>query len=47
MRRGFTFSIGVHALVLLTILFGIPFFHPKTHEAPPMISVDVGFAAPA
>lgn len=41
MRRGFTFSVGVHALVLLILLFGLPFFHPKPHEVPPMISVDV------
>ena len=41
MRRGFAFSIGVHALVLLTILLGLPFSYPRTHDVPPMISVDV------
>jgi hypothetical protein len=41
MRRGWAFSIGVHALALLIVLFGLPFFHPQPHEVPPMISVDV------
>ena len=41
MGRGFTFSIGVHALILLLILIGLPFFHPKRIDVPPMITVDV------
>jgi len=41
MRRGWAFSIGVHALLLLVLLFGLPFFHPAPREIPPMISVDV------
>jgi hypothetical protein len=41
MGRGFAFSIGVHTLILLVILIGLPFFHPKRPDAPPMITVDV------
>ncbi|HLG89825.1 MAG TPA: hypothetical protein VKZ79_21815 [Alphaproteobacteria bacterium] len=41
MGRGFAFSIGVHALVLLLILVGLPFFHPKRPDITPMITVDV------
>lgn len=41
MRRGWVFSVCVHALVLLAVLFGLPFFRSKPREIPPMISVDV------
>jgi hypothetical protein len=41
MRGGFAFSIGVHTLILLLVLFGLPFLRPKPIELPPMISVEV------
>jgi hypothetical protein len=41
MRGGFAFSIGVHALILLMVVFGLPFLRPKPVELPPMISVEV------
>lgn len=41
MRGGFAFSIGFHVLILLLILFGLPFLRPKPIALPPMISVEV------
>jgi hypothetical protein len=41
MRGGFAFSIGVHALILALILFGLPFLRVKPPEPMPMISVDL------
>jgi hypothetical protein len=41
MRSGFAFSIGVHALILLLILVGLPFLRVKPREMPPMISVEL------
>jgi hypothetical protein len=41
MRGGFVFSISIHALILLLVLFGLPFFKAKPREQPPMISVEL------
>ncbi len=41
MRSGIAVSIGVHALLLLLVIFGLPFMHPKPQDLPPMITVDV------
>jgi hypothetical protein len=41
MRSGIAVSIGVHAVLLLLLIFGLPFLHPKPQELPPMITVDV------
>jgi hypothetical protein len=41
MRNGFAFSIGVHALILLLLLFGLPFMRVKPPEEPPMVSVEL------
>jgi outer membrane biosynthesis protein TonB len=41
MQGGFAFSIGVHALILLLVIFGLPFLRPKPIALPPMISVEV------
>jgi hypothetical protein len=41
MRGGFAFSVGVHALIILMLVFGLPFLRPKPLELPPMISVEV------
>ncbi len=41
MRGGFAFSVGVHALILALIVFGLPYFHHKSADLPPMISVEL------
>ena len=41
MRGGFAFSVGVHALILALIIFGLPYFHRKSSDLPPMISVEL------
>lgn len=41
MRNGFAFSIGFHALVLLLIILGLPFFKVKPIELPPPVTVDL------
>jgi outer membrane biosynthesis protein TonB len=41
MRGGFAFSVGVHILILAMLIFGIPFFHSKKPDLPPMISVEL------
>ncbi len=41
MRKGVAFSVGVHALILLLIIFGLPFLRPKPVDPPPMIQVEV------
>lgn len=41
MRGGFAFSVGVHALILALIIFGLPYFHRKATDLPPMISVEL------
>jgi hypothetical protein len=41
MRGGFAFSVGFHTLILLLLLFGLPFLHVKPRELPPMISVEL------
>ena len=41
MRGGFTFSLGVHVLLLALLIFGLPFLRPKPPELTPTISVDV------
>ncbi len=35
------FSIAIHALILALIIFGLPYFHPKREDMPPMISVEL------
>jgi hypothetical protein len=41
MRGGFAFSIGLHTLILLIALLGLPFLKPRPLQIPPSISVDV------
>lgn len=41
MRNGLAFSISVHALILLLLLFGLPFMRVKPPEEPPMVSVEL------
>jgi outer membrane biosynthesis protein TonB len=41
MRGGFAFSVGVHVLILVLMIFGLPFFHSKPRDLPPMISVEL------
>ena len=41
MRGGFAFSVGVHMLILALIILGVPYFHRKAVDLPPMISVEL------
>ncbi|HEX4505159.1 MAG TPA: hypothetical protein VH722_05465 [Alphaproteobacteria bacterium] len=41
MRSWLAFSIAVHALILALMIFGLPYFHPKPKDMPPMISVEL------
>ena len=41
MRGGFAFSVAAHAVILALIIFGLPYFHPKPRDMPPMISVEL------
>ncbi|MDB5393246.1 MAG: hypothetical protein JWM91_752 [Rhodospirillales bacterium] len=41
MRGGIAFSIGVHVLILVLMIFGLPFWHSKPRDLPPMISVEL------
>lgn len=41
MRGGFAFSVGAHALILALLIFGLPYFHMKREDPPPMISVEL------
>jgi len=41
MRSWLAFSIAIHALILALMIFGLPFFHPKPKDMPPMISVEL------
>jgi hypothetical protein len=41
MRGGIAFSVGVHVLILILMIFGLPFFHSKPRDLPPMISVEL------
>jgi hypothetical protein len=41
MRKGVAFSVGVHVVILLLMIFGLPFWHSKPHDLPPMISVEL------
>jgi hypothetical protein len=41
MRSWLAASIAVHALILALIIFGLPYFHPKPKDMPPMISVEL------
>ena len=41
MRSWLAFSIAIHALILALMIFGLPFFHPKPKDLPPMISVEL------
>ena len=41
MRSWLAASIAVHALILALIIFGLPYFHPKAKDMPPMISVEL------
>jgi outer membrane biosynthesis protein TonB len=41
MRSWLAFSITIHALILALMIFGLPYFHPKSRDMPPMISVEL------
>jgi hypothetical protein len=41
MRGGFAFSVGAHALIIALLIFGLPYFHRKPPDMPPMISVEL------
>jgi hypothetical protein len=41
MRSWLAASIAVHALILALMIFGLPYFHPKPKDMPPMISVEL------
>ncbi len=41
MRGGFAFSVAAHAVILALLIFGLPYFHPKHQDMPPMISVEL------
>ena len=41
MRGGIAFSVGVHVLILVLMIFGLPFLHSKPRDLPPMISVEL------
>jgi outer membrane biosynthesis protein TonB len=41
MRGWLASSFAVHALILTLMIFGLPFFHPKPRDLPPMISVEL------
>jgi outer membrane biosynthesis protein TonB len=41
MRSWLAFSIAIHALILALMIFGLPYFHPKPRDLPPMISVEL------
>jgi hypothetical protein len=41
MRRSVWFSIGVHAVVILLALIGLPFLRSKPVELPPPVPVDI------
>jgi hypothetical protein len=41
MRSWLAFSIVIHALILALMIFGLPYFHPKPRDLPPMISVEL------
>jgi outer membrane biosynthesis protein TonB len=41
MRGGFAFSVAAHAVILALLIFGLPYFHPKPQDMPPMISVEL------
>jgi outer membrane biosynthesis protein TonB len=41
MRSWLAFSIAVHALILALMIFGLPYFHQKPKDTPPMISVEL------
>lgn len=41
MRSWLAFSIAIHALILALMIFGLPYFHPKPKDMPPMISVEL------
>jgi len=41
MRSWLAFSIAIHALILALMIFGLPYFHTKPKDMPPMISVEL------
>lgn len=41
MRAWLASSIAVHALILALMIFGLPYFHTKKPDLPPMISVEL------
>ena len=41
MRSWLAFSIAIHALILALMIFGLPYFHTKPRDLPPMISVEL------
>ena len=41
LRSWLAFSIAIHALILALMIFGLPYFHTKQAEVPPMISVEL------
>jgi len=41
MRSWLAFSIAIHTLILALMIFGLPYFHPKPRDLPPMISVEL------
>ena len=41
MRSWLAASIAVHALILALMIFGLPYFHTKPKDMPPMISVEL------
>jgi outer membrane biosynthesis protein TonB len=41
LRSWLAFSIAIHALILALMIFGLPYFHTKPAEVPPMISVEL------
>jgi outer membrane biosynthesis protein TonB len=41
LRSWLAFSIAIHALILALMIFGLPYFHPKPRDLPPMISVEL------
>jgi len=41
MRSWLAFSIAIHALILALMIFGLPYFHQKPKDMPPMISVEL------
>jgi hypothetical protein len=41
LRSWLAFSIAIHALILALMIFGLPYFHTKPKDVPPMISVEL------